>query len=281
MDKKLNIPFLIAGSLLVVVVALFAIFYIQTTDKLNANTTKIASSSNQIVALLNQTSNLSGLMDSTTAKIAKDESTLSSLETKLTTANSQIVTLQNQLRETTLKAESAVSKTDALSSKYTSDIASLQNQNAQNTTTITGLNTKVLSDSVLITNLSEQMQTVKDQNTALNNLVTSLQGQVNSLSFQSRQVTLANSLAVTANIGQTQVTSFFAQNPGTLSVNGTSTSTTGRIVVNNITNGTTNSYFFGTGTSLSLAIQAGTNTIFFDNLDGVARSAVLSIIYSY
>jgi septal ring factor EnvC (AmiA/AmiB activator) len=279
---ELNIPFLITGIVLVLVIVGMVIFGMQTSAKIKADSSSISS--------------LKTLSTSMQSQISSIDSQISTLDGNLSTANQQISTLKSQLGSdetaiSSLKQQltSAGTQITALQDQVTSvnsQIANLNTQTNANITQISSISNQISSINSQLATLSSSLSSLTTSLTDLQSTVASLSTEVDNLtstSWYSHSTTLASSQSLSQGYGeQTLFATFFANYAGYLYISGTSTSSTSYITVKNTTSGTLNSYTFGTGTTVSAPIQAGAIEIYFGNsASSGSVTAVLSVVYTY
>lgn len=210
-----------------------------------------------------------------------------SLNDQLTSADAQLVAVNTKI--TTLEGQVATLSTNA-----TADMSLLKEQLTQANSQITTLSQKLATEEALINTLQSQFATSNSQVTILQSKVDSLQSaefslesQVNSLQTTvnslSNPTTLFSARVVSQDGSETTlVHTFIPTFTGHFRVSGTSSSATGYIrIINNTTGSATNSAF-GTGTTLTVAMNAGDSySVYFGNIDAPGHIITASLTGIY
>jgi hypothetical protein len=167
-----------------------------------------------------------------------------------------------------------------------SKVADLTTQLSNSGSGITSVQNQVAKDATAIANLQTQLATATSQITAAAGQITTLQSQVSTLQTQatsgtgsgSGQVTLLSAQQSTLSGGQqTLLTSFNATSSGTLTVGGSTTTATGYLRLNNAVYGSSANYPFSNGSSVTIPVQVGANTLYMGNADTVGSPATATL----
>lgn len=240
--------FLVTLVILVILIVTSAIIDLQVFSRVTGNTNAVAALQTEAATLQGQLTSVNSQMSSLANELATANSDISAVKTQVATDSSQISTDTGQL--------STLSQQVSQASSAGSQVSTLQNQ---------------------IATLQTDLSTLTSQ-------VTSLQTTVNSLSVGGTTTTntLFSGQPVSQNPGTyTLVYSFTPSYSGTLYVSGTSNSATAYILVVDSTYGTSNTYPFGSGTTVPAQLTAGNSySIYFGNSDAVGTiSASLTGTY--
>jgi trimeric autotransporter adhesin len=258
-----NTGFMIIGIILVLAIVGGIIFGIQTSSNITTNRNDIATLKNQSTAANSSISTLTDQLTAANASIAS----LKTLEA------SDVSGLKTQVASLTDQLTAANTQIASLKTLEASDVASLKTQIASHTDQITSITSQISSLKSLeasdITALKTQLATIQTSLTTLTTQVTNLATQVSNIGTTTGSSTLFTSTAVTQNPSTTTIiVNYNPTSSGTVTVTGSSSSTSGYIRVNNLSLGTFNVYLFGTGTTISFPVQGGYSyAILFGNSD--------------
>ena len=261
----------VIGVILVIVIIVFAVFWVQTSGHLSDNQTTIASLKTQLQGVQSQA--------------GTDQSQIAALSSQLTAAQTQLSTaasLKTQLTADEATISSLSSQITAANSK----IADLTTQFGNSGSGITSIQNQVAKDATTIANLQTQLTTATGQITAAASQISTLQTQVSTLQTQdtsgtgsgSGQVTLLSAQQYSLSGGQqTLLTSFNATASGTLTVGGSTTTATGYLRLNNAVYGSSANYPFLNGSSVTIQVQTGANTLYMGDTDATGSLATATL----
>ena len=224
-----------------------------------------------------------------------------SLQSSLSSANSQMTSLTDQMNEAIAVMTSNIAANGQEITDMIDDITDvgteLTDLNVQLNSIKTNLNDLEDSSSDTsssITSIQNQLSTITSQISSLQNTVSSLQTSITSLntrissleaSSSNKTSTLFTSKTITQDYDtQTLLTTFSPTGTGTLTIYGTSSSSTGYIRLQNNSLGTHKDYSFGTGATINATVTYGYNyAIYFGNTEPsgtVTASVTASYTYS-
>jgi predicted nucleic acid-binding Zn-ribbon protein len=264
----------VIGVILVIVIIVFAVFWVQTSGHLSDNQTTIASLNTQLSGVQSQVgtdqSQISALSSQLTAaqtQLSTTSSTAASLKTQLTTDETTISSLSGQITA----ANSKIADLTTQFGNTGSGIAGIQNQVAKDATTIANLQTQLTTATGQITAATSQISTLQTQLSTLQTQVSSGTG-----SGTSQQTILSGQAFTLSGGQQTLLTSFNAASSGSLIVSGSTTTITGYLRINNSVYGSSTNYPFN-GASVSIPIQAGSNSLYMGDNDATGSIATATM----
>jgi uncharacterized protein YlxW (UPF0749 family) len=227
--------FLLTWVIMVILVAVSVVLNLQTSARITDNTDAISTLRSQATSLQNQ--------------LTSANSQISTLGSQLTTANSDIAALKNQV------------------TTHTSQIATANGQVASLSAQLNSTNAQITAVQSQDSSFATQMSALLSQVTTLTSQVTTLQTTVNSLGSASTTLFLGQAVSQGANT-YSGVYSYTPTYSGYLTISGSSSSTTGYILLVNSTTGGSATYPFGTGTTIMAGLTSGYSYgIYFGNYD--------------
>jgi hypothetical protein len=261
---------LITAVILAIVIIVFAVLDGQASGRVSDDQKSITTLRNQVTSLQNglttDESNIAVLGNQETA----DKGQIATLGTQVTAANAAVSALTTQLASDETKNASLGGQIPTLAQQVTAATAKITDLTNQNT------------------NFSSQISTLQSQLTQATSQITALQTQISGLSSQvssgtgSGQTALASGQAFSLNGGQqTLITSFNTSSNGTLYISGSSTtSTTGYVHVNNSQYGSSANYPFTNGSTITIPVQGGSNSLYYLDNDGAGTQATATLTAS-
>jgi prefoldin subunit 5 len=183
----------------------------------------------------------------------------------ISTLNSQTESLQGQLSSLQTQFSSLQSQLSSINSTITA----LSEQEDALSSQITALQEERSSLTSLISESESQLSSLSSELESLQSSVDSLSKRVASLSSKLGESTLLFTLTFSQGPGvQTTVYTFTPTYAGSIYISGSSSSSTGYVMVNNNTSGTSKTYAFGTGKTVTAPLTAGNSySVYFGNHD--------------